>query len=125
MIGGSRFQSFVIRIALLAACGLQGIVPDAKDAVSFRGLYVLCQLPVPLEIFGNDSDEDEAAVLTPTSHQFKLDVREIIDSLSRFGFASSSPLISQSSARRSRAETIERLALKHERLCLVYCRLVC
>jgi hypothetical protein len=120
-----RFLSVSINALLLAACGVQAIAPDAKDMASLRGLQVLCQLPVPLEHSGYDSDEDEAAVCETTSHELKTFVRRIVDRSSRFEACTRSSHVTPCAAAPSRFETVLGPATVRVQLCLSLCRLVC
>jgi hypothetical protein len=125
MTWGKRFLSVSIRALLLAACGIQGIAPDAKDMASLRGLHVLCQLPVPLEHCGYDSDEDEAAVCGTTSYELKTVLRKIVDRSSRFDACVSSLRRTPCAAAPSRFEKVLGSATVRRQLCLSLCRLVC
>ena len=120
-----RFLSISIHALLLAACAIQGIAPDANDMASLRGLHVLCQLPVPLEHCGYDSDEDEAAVCGTTSHELKTILRKSVDISSCFEACTRSSHLARCAVAPSRFETVLGLAPVHEQLCVSLCRLVC
>ena len=125
MTWGKRFLSVSMRALLLAACGIQAIAPDAKDMASLRGLHILCQLPVPLENPGYDSDEDETAVCGTTSHELKTVLRKIVDRSSRFEACTRSSRLTPCAAAPSRFENVLGPATVRLQLCLSLCRLVC
>jgi hypothetical protein len=121
MIWGNRFQLFGL---IFVAVAIQAITPDPQDVVSFRGLYVLCGIPLPLEAFGDEFSEQEAPVCIPFGHHGLIDLGKVTDRSRRSGIGSSSPRISLRNARATLSEANER-SLKHASLCLLLCRLVC
>jgi hypothetical protein len=125
MIWGSRFRPFPIRAVLCFALAIQALTPDPHDVVSVRGLYVLCGVPLPLESLGDDLSEQETAVCRPFGQQRIVELRRIIDRVSRVRTTSPSPRMSHATMSRNLPEAIEPLGRLHEQLCITLCRLAC
>ena len=125
MVWGKRFLSVTVRALVLAACVVQAIAPDSKDMASLRGLCVLCQLAVPLENCGYDSDEDDAAVCETNCHELKSVLRKVANRPSHLAARPRSSNLTRCAAGPMLSETVVGPASKRLPLCLSLCRLVC
>jgi hypothetical protein len=125
VVWANHFRLMPVRALLFIAFAIQGITPDPQDVVSLRGLYVVCGMPLPLEVFCDNPGEQEAAVCSPIGQQGIFDLGIIIDRASPAGLASLSPRRSQSHANASQPDALERRAVLHEQLSITLCRLAC
>jgi len=120
MIWRNRFHLFGL---LFISVAIQAITPDPHDVVSLRGLYVLCGIPLPVEVFGDEFSEQEAPVCIPFGHQGLTNLGSVTDRSWRSG-TDSPPCLSLKKPRATLSEANAPVAL-HQRLCLSLCRLIC
>ena len=80
---GKRFGSISVQVLLLIALAIQGLVPDLYTLASRRGLYVLCQIPLPLDASERHADQNEDSVCGPIRHSGIVESLESLEALER------------------------------------------
>ena len=85
-----RFRLISVQILLLATLAIQGLAPDLYNLATLRNLYVLCRVPVPLQFFEHNADEDEDSVCGTIEIASSAESFEVLERSSRLEFVSSS-----------------------------------
>jgi hypothetical protein len=122
---GKGFRSISVQVLLLIPLAIQGLAPDLYTLASLRGLYVLCQIPVPLDSSERNADQNEDSVCGPIGHS------GIVESLEALGRSPRSELDPKSVrtplvlAARFLTKMILGSALPGDHVCASHCRLTC
>jgi hypothetical protein len=120
-----RFRFISVQILLLGTLTIQGLAPDLYNLATLRGLYVLCRVPVPLQFFEHNADEDEDSVCAPIENAAGVESLEVLERSSRFEFVSTSGRTRLGATARFLADVIQGSVLSGSPLCVAYCRLTC
>ena len=84
----NRFRVISVQALVLAALAIQALAPDSYNLATLRGLYVLCQVPVPLQFFEHNADEDEDSVCGLIGYAASEEALEAFSRSTRSGFVS-------------------------------------
>jgi hypothetical protein len=120
-----RFRFISVQILLLGTLTIQGLAPDLYNLATLRGLYVLCRVPVPLQFFEHNADEDEDSVCAPLGNAASVESLEFLERSSPMEFISTT--VRTRLGANARFLPVMRVgsALSGNQLRVAYCRLTC